>query len=502
LDSVARQKNVRPHRTQRRIWLRRTMAVLLGCTVIFATEQLCEILGLGAAEVGDDPYVEFAARRPLFVLSDDNATIETSEQRLGFFRQVSFARVKPRKEFRIFVIGGSTVQGHPYSIETSFPACLQSSLTCADASRSWKVINCGGVSYASYRLVPVLNECLQYQPDLIVFCEGHNEFLEDVTYASIRSQPHSQRWLGEIADQSRLVRLLRERLFSKSSSMMPESRHRAILTEEVDTILNHAGGLEAYHRDDFRASAVADHFRINLIRMSDLCALHGIPLLVVRPPANLADCPPFKSQFSTNTGPESQTEIFRLLRNAQQLSATDLNTAIDSAKRATDLDPRYALGWYELGQLLLTRQEYDRARTALQRACDEDVCPLRMTSPLAQIMSDVVAERQIPFVDANHLLEIKTATGILGDQWLVDHVHPSFVGHEEIAIAITRWMMAASILQPVSKTWEEDARRTCRDELQSLSDLYFLKGQQRLELLRRWAAGRATEPWSENASNL
>ena len=44
--------------------------------------------------------------------------------------------------------------------------------------RPWQVVNCGGVSYASYRLTPILEEVLTYQPDLMIVCTGHNEFLE------------------------------------------------------------------------------------------------------------------------------------------------------------------------------------------------------------------------------------------------------------------------------------------------------------------------------------
>ena len=44
------------------------------------------------------------------------------------------------------------------------------------------MINCGGVSYASYRLGPILDEVLGYEPDLIMLYTGHNEFLEARTY--------------------------------------------------------------------------------------------------------------------------------------------------------------------------------------------------------------------------------------------------------------------------------------------------------------------------------
>src|SRR5262249_61251249 len=99
--------------------------------------------------------------------------------RLNHFRPDSFAAKKSPHEFRVFCLGGSTVQGEPFEIETAFTTWLELSLQAADPERKFDVINCGGVSYATYRLVPVLQEVAGHQPDLIIFFEGHNEFLED-----------------------------------------------------------------------------------------------------------------------------------------------------------------------------------------------------------------------------------------------------------------------------------------------------------------------------------
>ena len=110
--------------------------------------------------------------------------------RQGFFRPESFASHKGSREFRIFCIGESTVQGNPWGIETAFSTWLELSLRAADPSREWQVVNAGGISYASYRLSPIVAEVLQYQPDLLILCVGQNEFLEDRTYAPLRdAQP-------------------------------------------------------------------------------------------------------------------------------------------------------------------------------------------------------------------------------------------------------------------------------------------------------------------------
>ena len=82
--------------------------------------------------------------------------------------------------------------GRPYTVETAFSSWLQLFLQYADPSKKWEVVNCGGVSYASYRLVPILEEVLEnYTPDLVILYTGQNEFLEDRTYAHLKNLPLS-----------------------------------------------------------------------------------------------------------------------------------------------------------------------------------------------------------------------------------------------------------------------------------------------------------------------
>ena len=40
----------------------------------------------------------------------------------------------------------------------------------------------------SYRLLLILEKCLQYKPDLFIVCTGHNEFLEDRSYAHLKER--------------------------------------------------------------------------------------------------------------------------------------------------------------------------------------------------------------------------------------------------------------------------------------------------------------------------
>src|SRR3954464_5331092 len=178
-------------RLERPFWkglLFRAVAIGLGLLPLVACELTLRALGTGKPTEFNDPFVGFSDIHPLFVLNEQTGHYEIPKSRQSHFQPDGFSAEKSPDEFRIFVLGGSTVQGRPWSIETSFTTWLELNLNASDRAHRYDVVNCGGVSYATYRLIPILQEVLNYQPDLIVFCEGHNEFLEDRSYAPLKAQ--------------------------------------------------------------------------------------------------------------------------------------------------------------------------------------------------------------------------------------------------------------------------------------------------------------------------
>jgi len=466
----------------------RVAAVLLGCVPLLAAELVCRQLGVGAASAESDPFVGFAGSRPLFELSGDGSEYRVSAARLNFFRPAKFAARKPPGTRRIFVLGGSTVQGHPFATETAFPRLLQCCLERLDPRRRWEVINCGGVSYASYRLLPVLQEVLQYEPDVCVFCEGQNEFLEDIAYGSRRGVTESVGPLLSVLLRLQCVRAV----LGLTGAAAVAADERPLLPAEVLTRLDQSDGLARFHRDDLHAAQVERHFEHSVERMVQLCGARGVPLVLVQPPVNLSDCPPFKSEFSVSA--EQQAEVLELLRRARAEAASDRAGAVRLAERAVRLDDRCALAWYELGQLQLTCGDFESARLSLRRAADEDVCPLRMTTGLQRGLQRVAAERGVLLLNADELLAGRCRGGIVSEQVLVDHVHPSFGGHEDMAVALAELLVSAGLAGPAAADWQEAARADCRAVVQGLDDQYFLRGRRTLRALQQWAAGRALEP--------
>ena len=359
-------------------------AVLIGMLPLVVTEAVLRTCHLGVVSDADDPYVGFANIRPLFRFNTQTGDYEIAPERQTFFRPDSFSAKKAANEYRIFCLGGSTVQGRPYAIETSFGTWLEINLQVADPSRQWKVVNCGGVSYASYRLVPILQEVLGHEPDLIILCTGHNEFLEDRTYGPIKRAP---RWLSRahgLLSHLHTYNALRSVAVRVRKSMVVDHNKRPQLPEEVEALLDYRGGLDDYHRDDHWRQGTIAHFQANLQRMVTMCQSRGVPILLINPPYNLQDTPPFKFAHRDGITPREE-EQFELIWDAAKQEGVATSERIRLLKQAIAIDDRHAAVQFHLGRCYLSSEMYDKARMRLTQAKDEDICPLRILSPMRKL---------------------------------------------------------------------------------------------------------------------
>jgi len=491
LSQVSSDENPQPEHklTRRKRWLFRLGAVVFGLCLILLLEASCRVLGWGNPVAFDDPFVGFSEVFPLFEKVGDR--YEVAPSRRKFFANESFPAEKPADGYRIFCLGGSTVQGRPYSIETAFGTWLELALNADDPRHNWDVINCGGISYASYRLVPILEECLTYNPDLIILCTGQNEFLEDRSYDHIKADTGFRRKTTEVLSHSHLFTLCRQAMHAEQDSPKEETG-KPLLPGEVDAMLDYHDSLAVYHRDDEWRAGIVEHYEFNLRRMIGLCRRAGVPIVLVRPPVNLAGTPPFKSEVSASLSPSEKEKLGALMAAARENYRNDLNASIRFLEEAVELDPRFALAWYELGQCYLTRQRIDEARQAFVRARDEDVCPLRIVSEQERVLLKVAAEEDVPLVDAYRLFEQHSSSGILDDQLLADHVHPTVFGHQLLASELIRKLAELGITElPEGLTNREKA---WKNHLASLNDYYFLKGRETLKALQGWTQGRAVGP--------
>ena len=473
-----------PQQTRRR-WMFRLCAMLLALTPFVLLELSLRGLNLGSQTAGD-PLVGFSEVHPLFELQASRGVYQTALSRELFFGVQQFAASKPQDGYRVFCLGGSTVRGRPYQTDTAFARWLELELATCDPTKTYEVVNCGGLSYASYRLRVMLDEVLQYDPDLIVVATGHNEFLEDRTYEAIKSRSKLRAWVEDRANQLRIVTTTKALLGRATPTSKSESG-KVVLGDKVETRLDDPGGYGTYHRDDAWQQDVITHFEISVRAIIERCRQAGVPLILVRLGSNLRDTAPFKSEHPADLSLELEQAWQLAFEEATSLENDMPEQALQSYQRAEQIDGDYALLSFRMARLLDRLGRYEEAATYYQKARDLDVCPLRMLTTMSNRFAEIAEETQTPWVDAESLLAEMSDQQIPGSDVYTDHVHPTIPGHQRIATQLAAKMREFTLAGDVPEWTIDQRRETYRRHFETLGLNYWVDARERVQWLENWA---------------
>ena len=458
------------------------LAVLLGTSPFILLEITLRALGVGAPTSLVDPYFGFGPLHPLFELDGEGEGYHTSRSRSLYFGDQQFPARKGENTFRIFCLGGSTVRGRPYTTDTAFSRWMQLELNARDRSRNYEVINCGGLSYASYRLSLMLDEILTYQPDLVVIATGQNEFLEDRTYGDVKDRSGGVlAWLGSL----RTVTVARS-LFSSADVEQARRNSEKKLPGEVAVLLDEDSGYGSYHRDLEWQAGVKEHFQHSLRSMITRCRDNQVPLALVSLGSNLRDCPPFKSEYAQGTSVSEQQQWERVFQQAAGLPA-DPASALVLYQLAADIDDEHALLHYRMARCYDQLGEYSNAEAAYRKAKQLDICPLRILDEMQDFIRQLASETDTPLAEADTRLSAVSPQRIAGNNVYMDHVHPTIGAHQLIASTIIEELVASGIVA-IPGGWPAGERREAyRQQIASLPQAHLGNGRRRVGWLEGWA---------------
>ncbi len=466
--------------------------LVVAVVALALTEGALAVLHIGDELRFDDPFVGFAPGSDLFIRAtsaDGQPIFATNPSKLEFFNPQSFAAEKPPGSYRVFTLGGSTTAGRPYDHRVAFARWLELYLDSVQPDRRHEVINAGAISYASYRVTLLMKELVGYQPDLLVVYTGHNEFLEERSYSSLIDQPQwwqrLRLWLGG----RRFFALARNGL----RNLRPASPEAGTqLAGEVETKLEGWTGLERYRRDERLARSITQHFAANLRRMAALARAHDVELLFVEPVANLKDFSPFKSQHADGLTPAQIVTVEGLLAEGKRLLQTgDSAAALDRLNAALAIDPLYAELHFRAGRAHLALGDYTAARAAFLNAKDLDVAPLRATEPILRTLRETVADEGLTLIDLPALLAAQSRErfghDLLGNDFLLDHVHPNYEVHAQIAEQILNHLANQGEVQ-LDAGWSATTRRAIHQQVvDSLDEAFYAQRDLNLATVLGWA---------------
>jgi len=469
----------------------------LGCGVAIVFFVLLELILMAAGVTPlykrTDPSVGFSGYAPLFLKNthqNGEQFFETAHNKSQWFNMQSFPANKPGGVTRVFCIGGSTTYGRPYDDRTSFCGWLRLFLPAVDPTRSWEVINAGGISYASYRVARLMEELEDYEPDLFIVYSGHNEFLESRTYNKLLKVPGFVRSLSVQASRTRLYTLLYD-LINKSDEVLPT---------EVKALLDHSVGPEDYHRDDEMREAILDDYKTSMLHMTHISDRAGARMILVTPASNIGDFSPFKSEPGNDLSAHEINQVDTLKHKITiAVNDGDYISAELMAREALIIDDRDPELLYMHAQALRALGRFDEARNVFIQSRDEDICPLRALTPVREIVADVARTENTGFVDFVSIINEQSPNGIPGSELFLDHVHPTIEGNRLLALAIIQEMTEEGIVSQ-SATWNEDLIAEISQELEnSLDEKTHATALRNLSKVLTWA-GKHDE--AERLANL
>jgi len=220
----------------------------------------------------------------LYVTSkDDPSLMVTDPAKRASFCDEQFSVPKPDATFRVFMLGGSSVN----YIQSDLAQMVQRLAPAFGGKYRFEVIDAGGCAYGTHRLVPLLVEVLNYESDLILVYSGHNEFEEADQLVLARPERAA---LQRAVYASALLRVVRDSIARVQMARMLSAKEKAMREHNNQILANpEADYMSGFHYD-YTPEEIAGRmatYRDNLSLMVQLCKERGVPIILGTVPSNL-----------------------------------------------------------------------------------------------------------------------------------------------------------------------------------------------------------------------
>jgi len=389
-----------------------------------------------------------------------------------------FVIPKPAGMFRIFCLGGSTTAGYPYWFNGSFPSLLRDRLHSLFPDRAIEVINLGMTATNSHTVLDFAQELIDYQPDLLLVYDGHNEFYGGLGVAS-RESIGSQRFFTRIylsLLRFRTFILLKDALagFLGLFTTLPTTPTGGTLMEQLARDHYVPYGSDLYSRG-------LTIFKENLQDLRRLCRTHGIPVVVSSQVSNLRDQPPFVSGEASEA-----RERARILsdRGRAEYAAGRFDASLAAFDSVTALDSLSADAHYRAARSLDTLGRHAPARQRYFLARDLDHLRFRASSDFNTAIRDLDDEEIVHFLDMERVFTEASRDSLIGRDLITEHLHPNSNGAFRMAAAFANAMKAHGLLADRQEWITRDTIRV--DSLESrrnLTELDEMMARRKIQVL-------------------
>jgi tetratricopeptide (TPR) repeat protein len=378
-----------------------------------------------------------------------------------YFSRINFSPVpspelflvsKPRGTFRIFCLGESTTVGYPYWYNGSFVSFLRDRLNAVFPHRSVEVINLGITATDSYTVLDMSKDVMDYDPDLLIVYDGHNEFYGVLGTAS-NDHIASARWITIL-----YLRMVHLRTFQLAKNTVDgllsifgkpsiNSANRTTMMEQV------ARGKNIPYENDVYKTGFAV-FQENLKELSDRCRNWNIPLFLSTQVSNIRDQSPFISNNSLGISEQQCVQFQQLYKSGLDLQSKGLvDSAIVCFRSGIALDTLYADIHYRLAQCFDAKGKKQEAYHEYILARDYDELRFRTDSKFNGLICSMEDHKYDFVADIENVFKSLSQDSLIGHNLILEHLHPNARGHFFIAKEYARMMREHGLLASTEE-WE------------------------------------------------
>ena len=427
-------------------------------------ELILRVVGFG----GSYPLFRDFEGLPGFRVASDqvmNRYVYGGDEPLAYIDPFLFSAKKSPGTTRIVVQGGSSAAGFPYGRWAGLAGMLDARLEARAPADPVEVISTAMAAVNSYTLLDLVDEIIEVEPDAVLIYAGHNEYLGvmGVGSAFAAIQPgwvaRTRLALGRL----RVYQLIR-RLLAGLRTGSAEA-HRA----ERITIFQQAASGSRISIGSAAYEGGLSQFRRNLGALLERYQRAGIPVLIGTLVSNEADLPPFDGGPGPGVDLEQWADLEGLRQRDRARGAVASERAQIDAMLA--LDEQAADAWFALGDWEERAGHWAAAREAYREARDLDRLRFRAPSAFNQTIRDLAERYGARLVEVREEFAAVSDQGLIGDELLLEHVHPTARGYWILAEAFLEGLEDEQIIsRPETgprepQRWEEQVPLTELDHL-------------------------------------
>lgn len=328
-----------------------------------------------------------------------------------------FKKVKKPNTFRIFVLGASTGIGYPYRYNGAFHHWLEYGLNRTFPDQNIEVVNVSLTAINSYTLLDFTKQIVHYEPNAVLIYAGHNEYYGALGVASTSSFGKKP-WMVNSFLKLRTLRITQ--LISNGLSAVKSDEKKQMVEKETLMKKMVQDQKIPFNSDLYQLGV--KQFETNLNAILDILEKNKVPCFVGTLVSNIKDVKPFISE-----------------------------------KDSTHKSAQY---YFDLAKQQVSQKQFKAAKLNFINAKEQDLLRFRAPESMNEIIRNAVEKHSnAKLVDSQTMFENFTEEGIIGNELLLEHVHPNIKGYALIGFAFYEKLSNSKI----TSNWKYSERMTFED---------------------------------------